>query len=1185
MDAHAQQIRRIAREWRSSIIENASCLCPAEEILAAAESAMGIARVVLPADDLLLAGAQAVLDRDAGMIWQSDRQAASARLFDAAHEFAHLVLHDESPHCAAGNELTDQIDPDGAPVAAMTRVDGYSAQQRREYEANLFAAELLLPIDDLRSRFFREGWNANAVARNTGLSMAFVRSQFAQAILAPCAPTSPAQEHAPPQVPEAPPLPAALDESQRRAAEWAGAPFLLGAGPGTGKTRTLVARCVHLVLERKVSAESILALTFSRKAAEEMRERLIASGIGGRRAGPWIGTFHSFGLELLRRYGHHVGLRPGWRLLDGQEAFHMLERNLGRLALSELEDINNPALHLRDILTAISRAKDELCGPVRYARLAERMTPDADTELKKARAANRTIETASVYATYQDLLKEANAIDFGDLIALPVRLLRLNPGVADEVHAQYPHILADEYQDVNRACARLIRLLAGPSGENLWLVGDHRQSIYRFRGASPANIAAFHKDYADGVKDELAINYRSRAEVVELFSAASTRMAASAQNAPAREAGWQSARGTAERDFPAVTYAVAETDEAQADGIADSIRALHKAGTAYANQAILCRTHYQAEILAHSLAERDIPAICAQNLLDRPESKDLLALLQALTAHPSSAIGLIRLALIPEIGMTPDDAITLARAIGRSDRSVVSALSDPEFASTFESTQGFATLRRMILALGDETDPALCLERFLFQESQYLRDRLGADGDQPVRDLPTLRSICTVRQFIELARVYEARTEQAEETGDADDATDELVTPNAQADQRIRFLDAVRRMIASGDTPTLDLSNEARSYDAVAMITAHAAKGLEFPVVFVPNLTQGRFPPRPRDPVIPEPPGMADTGGNGAFSDQGEEECLFFVAISRAREHLILSRCEAGGEHNARLSASPLLSFIEEDLHRLGVRETRWAAKTTSSTPLASEAEENIPNLPARASYTSHQLNVYLRCPRQYYYAVHAQLGSTRQLTPGEVFSRAINDSLTWLRREWKAGRSPGIEDLSAHYDEQARGHGEMPAPYDELFAGRAREMLEAAQQAWATDKLRPVDRSDKLIARLDGADVRAAADLVAYDDAGQLVIARHILGRPQDDDHTSPHLALLRRAADDTAPSRNARIELRYLQTGAKRVVARSPKWEPGRVKKYDDAAAGIARSEFPARPNEARLCARCPYLFTCPA
>jgi len=731
----------------------------------------------------------------------------------------------------------------------------------------------------------------------------------------------------------------------------------------------------------------------------------------------------------------------------------------------------------------------------------------AGDELKEFRQGARTTEAANVYISYEKLLAGANSIDYGDLINLPIELLQSRPDVAAMLRRQYPYVLADEYQDVNRACARLLQLLAGPDGRNLWVVGDHRQSIYRFRGASPANMSGFQIDYPAGVRQELANNYRSCAPIVSLCSAAA-RCMHGANHAQSND-GWRSARAELEAgSAPRISMAVTDSDEAQAEGIANRIADFRCQGIPYSEQAILCRTHYQANALAKLLAKCGAPVHYAQGLLDRPEARDLLAVLQASIPSKSSVIALQRVATISDVGLSPIQGALLVRLTAETGLSALDAIQRSEVEDVFGEIPGFQKLRQLLHVLKDEIDPARCLERFVFHESSYLADLLGAEGASAPRDLAEQAQICAIRQTIELARMFTGSRRRL----------DPASAPHA--DMRVSFLEYVRRLMASGSQPALNLGDDLGGFDSVAMITVHAAKGLEFPVVFVPNLSEGRFPPRSREPLIAEPPGMAQDN-----SGDGDEQCLFFVAISRAREHLVLSRSTSSGD--ATLAPSRLITLIDGGLHELGITETRWADTQTRDAP-EREVHADV-NPVGKPVFTSSQLTAYLQCPRQYYYS---RLG----------LDMAVDHPAT------------------------------------------VQQVPKTLQAALTRERIRPVRQPNRLIARFDTVHICVEADMIACDVEGRLVIAKHLMGKPQDRDQADPLLALYRRAADDSAPSQPSRIEIHYLSTGDRRVVARSKKYEPGRLLKFVEAAAALEHGEYPARPAEPGLCARCPYLVACP-
>ena len=436
--SHWDEIRRRARTQRAALLREAGGDPSAESLLAAAARLTGFERIGLPTDDSLLDGAEATLDRDMERVWFTGEVEPELARFYQAHEFAHLWLHPErriQPEFSLDPEAVEEPLPVG-----VSRVEGYGPEELREREANVFAREFLLPTNVLRDWYEADRASASDIGGRLGLPEALVMQQLARALLTPeISPShvSPSETNAFP-----------LDPSQEEAAQAPRGPLLLEAGPGTGKTRTLVGRIVFL-LEQRVPPTAILALTFSNRAAEEMRSR-VAEARPEDASRIWIGTFHAFGLELLRRYGAHLGLPARVSVLDPSDSIALLEGMLSDLKLDHYQNLYDPALYLRDFMAAISRAKDELVGPEEYAGLGENMLAQATTS-DEMEAAEKAVEVARVYKAYQDALDREHLLDFGDLIYRSVSLLRTHVDVRDTLRSTYRHVLVDEYQDVNRA--------------------------------------------------------------------------------------------------------------------------------------------------------------------------------------------------------------------------------------------------------------------------------------------------------------------------------------------------------------------------------------------------------------------------------------------------------------------------------------------------------------------------------------------------------------------------------------------------------------------------------------------------------------------------------------------------------------------------------------------------------------
>lgn len=582
----------------------------------------------------LLDGGRAIFIPEDELILHENAGTSFEQAFLVAHELGHVELGDDS-----GGEPVHNIDParpaEASPIG-LDRVVDYGRRQRREIQMDLFAREFLLPRPVVRSLHMDDGLSASEIAERFGAPFNVVVQQLLDALLLPPIPL-PAGE-----IPDAKPL----NKLQAAAAGHRGDAYLLEAGPGTGKTQTLAAR-VEGLLEEDVDPRRILVLTFSNKAAGEMAER-IARKHKDTAAAMWIGTFHAFGLDLIRRFHAELRLPGDPRLMDRTEAAELLEHEFPRLGLRHYRDLYDPAQIIADMLSAISRAKDEVVDAARYADLAESMCRRAVTD-EARETAERCAEVARVYAAYEALKRQERCVDFGDLVCLPVQLLERDSAIREHLQNEYDHVLVDEYQDVNRSSVRLLQALR-PGGHNLWTVGDAKQSIYRFRGASSFNMARFgREDFPGGKRGRLELNYRSVDEIVEAFSAFSTGM----RVGDARS-GLTATRGT--RGFP-TEFLTVDRDTAQTVALADTIEEMRRAGYAFREQAVLCTGNEKLSSLGHSLERLSVPVLFLGSLFERPEVKDLLSLLSILTDR--WAMGLVRIGCLPDFRMNIADVATI----------------------------------------------------------------------------------------------------------------------------------------------------------------------------------------------------------------------------------------------------------------------------------------------------------------------------------------------------------------------------------------------------------------------------------------------------------------------------------------------------------------------------------------------
>jgi superfamily I DNA/RNA helicase len=1040
----------------------------------------------------------------------------------------------------------------------IERVQGYGPKERREREANVFAREFLLPAAILRCWYLSDGLNLFKIAAVVGLPPSMVAQQLAYALLT----VETSEPESALITEDETPTSLTLDDSQAEAANIAQGPLLVEAGPGTGKTRTLVGRILH-VLKQGVAPTSILALTFSNKAAEEMRTR-VADMAPEQAPHIWMGTFHAFGLELLRKYGTRIGLPPKSRMLDPVDALFALENALPELRLDHYMNLYEPTTYLRDILGAISRAKDELVGPERYRELAQDMLAHANNDEDVIKA-EKALEVARVYEFYQAFLQREGLVDFGDLIFRAVMLLREHPDVRARVRNSYSHILVDEYQDVNRASGLLLREVAD-SGEGLWAVGDARQAIYRFRGAAPSNMGLFTSDFPGAEVLPLEINYRSQSPIVSTFAELAPGMRSVHGST---FSSWQTHRADSDGR---VIMEIATNEQAEAQGLAEEIEKQCAAGIAYREQVILSRSHTTLARLGIELEQRGIPILYLGDLFERPEIRDLLALLQLACAYNGGSnddsTALVRVARFPEYSIPLTD-VRAALALVQPETTLAEAL-DLAIESQEISDQGKASLALLSAHLEDVTTSERSawnlLARYLFGVSHYL-DPLLSDS-----------SVSRQQQRLAIFQFLQFTLEEALRP---------VPESRQSTDPKRYLLGYIRRLEIFGEEKALRQVPEwAEGIDAVRMLTVHASKGLEFRAVYLPKLAAGHFPSSRKAAHCPPPKGMLPDGEEDWHEE--EEECLFFVALSRARDILCLSRAQQYGKRNS--NASKFLERISASLPN-GVH----SAPTWAGNPGVGDPQPAPPTVPsAKPRYSLQMLETYMKCPRRFYYDYILSLGGEEDVAAYVQFHRCVYQTLGWQRAERAGERVSSLEEALAHLDEVWAEQGPRGHVHETIYRERAEEMIARAVDRHAGSGGRMMrDKWDVQLAfgrisfRPDQADLVRDEAANGADESGRgdlLRLQRMRTGRPSSSEKDEPVYALYYAAAAREYPNTPLQVQTVYLASGGVQDVRLTDKQVKARLDKYDEAMFGILRGDFHATPSE-RQCPRCPHYFICPA
>jgi DNA helicase-2/ATP-dependent DNA helicase PcrA len=648
-------------------------------------------------------------------------------------------------------------------------------------------------------------------------------------------PTTPSRRHRPSR--SASPLLSSLNPDQREAVSTTKGPLLVLAGAGTGKTRVITTRIAHLIRQGAEPA-SILAVTFTNKAAAEMRER-VGQLAGARAREITVGTFHAFCVRMLREHGKVLGLPRHFTICDASDQLSAVKSVMRELRVHET------TMHPSSVLARISLAKNRMETPEVFLGNGN---------------GSRDQLVGSVWQRYQEHLARSRALDFDDLLLEAVRLLSAHKAVRDHYRKRYRHVLVDEYQDTNHPQYEIVRQIAG-AHRNVCVVGDDDQSIYGWRGADIRKILGFHRDFKGAKVVRLQTNYRSTVPILEAANAVIRH------NASRHEKALASAKG----DGEAVRSVRLKDETSEARFVVGEIlEALRRHEARPQDFAILCRTQVQFRTFEAELRAAGIPylVVGGMSFFDRKEVRDVVAYLR-LAVHSRDETALLRVINTPPRGV---GRTSLDRVLAFATENGLSAAEAFERAAEIEklNPQSVEGYRQLTGALGRAAlaeaggDLVVRLRRFL--DAIAYRDevrRLYSD--------PTVREArwAGVEEVLNFAENYVTRSKKPTLHG---------------------FLEELA--LSSGDEPTE--TPEVRG-DKVTLMTLHAAKGLEFPHVFLAGMEEG---------LLPHSRSAAD-------GDVEEERRLAYVGITRAMDTLTMTWAAERAKYGRRAAATPSRFLFE----------------------------------------------------------------------------------------------------------------------------------------------------------------------------------------------------------------------------------------------------------------------------------
>jgi DNA helicase-2/ATP-dependent DNA helicase PcrA len=937
---------------------------------------------------------------------------------------------------------------------------------------------------------------------------------------------------------------AGLNDAQRQAVTHEEGPLLIIAGAGTGKTRVITHRIAHLISSKKARPEEILALTFTDKAAAEMEERvdvLLPYGF----TNVWISTFHAFGDRVLRERSLELGLPPDVRLLSQAEQVIFLRERIFRLPLDYYRPLGDPTRHIQALVAFFSRCRDEDISPEEYLEYAEDLrgqsssSPEDETLADDAR---RESELARTYAEYCKLKAEADCIDFGDQVALPLALLRTHPAALQSYQEWFRYILVDEFQDTNYAQFELVKLLAA-GHRNVTVVGDDDQSIYKFRGAAISNILGFIDHYPEAKTVVLTENYRTVQPILD----GAYRLIRN--NDPDRLEVRQEIdkRIVARRGIGAlIHHHHFDTLSSESDFVARTIQEAVEGGEHSCRDfAVLVRSNNDADSFLRALNMRAIPQRFSGNrgLYGRPEIRLAINFLRVVSdVNDSTALYYVASS---EAYRLP--AVDLSRCMNyanRNNRPLFTVFERLEALPQLEevSIESRATVAKLLKDLSGYVDlglrrpPGEVLYSFL-QESGWLR-RLARKATTSAEE-----ELQNLARFFNIVRSAEG------------------VLRESRVPQFVEQLDL---LIEAGDDPaTAEADPEA---DAVNVLTVHRAKGLEFPVVFMVSLVEQ-----------PE----------GDFHIQ-EERRLFYVGMTRAKDELHLTSAEDYGGARRRKISRFVLEALDLAKDKVAVTRVDPLETILQHAPPGQSETEELGAIPDDEviNLSFYQVDDYLTCPLKYKYVNILRVPVLRHHTV--IYGRAVHVAVAEYSRRKAAGLPVEPGDLIRAFEGSWSSEGFLSLEHEER---RLEEGKRTLRRFFADEEARGREPThvekdfsfmlgnNRIAGRWDRVD-EAPEDTVVVDFKSSDVRDQKKADERAADSLQLGIYAMAYRSAFGRLPDG---VELHFLESG---LVGRSVKTEEDLEaveEKISQAARGIRGRRYEATPTF-QGCRYCAYNEVCP-
>jgi DNA helicase-2/ATP-dependent DNA helicase PcrA len=799
-----------------------------------------------------------------------------------------------------------------------------------------------------------------------------------------------------------------LNEEQMKAVTHKSGPLLIIAGAGTGKTKVITHRIAWLIEQKLARPEEILALTFTEKSAAEMEERvdkLVPYGF----VDTWISTFHAFGDRIIRDYSLDLGLPANFKVLSETEQAIFFKENIFAFDLKYFRPLSNPLTHIEEMLSHFSRLKDELITCEEYLLFAKNNLENAKLDEKK-KEADKTLELANAYQRYNELMIESGNLDYGDQIFFTYRLLKENSNILKELKNKFKFILVDEFQDTNYAQNEIIKLICGENG-NITVVGDDDQSIYRFRGASISNILDFKSCYKNITEVVLNKNYRSTQQILDSAYKLITH------NNPDRLEikNKINKKLVSDSSGPNPELIYADTLSTESDLVAKKIAELkNKEKLSNKDFAILVRANTHTDPFLESLNMAGIEYIYsgASDLYNNDEIRMLISFLKCIVYNDDN-LSFYKLATSDLYNISHDFLTNYYTKAKRETRTIK---------EIFENSEGYKN-----------KDDQEKIKRLIFDIDKYSNKKNMPAGE-------VLYEYLTEKKYIK-GLISNLSIENELKLYNIAKFFDKISEYNHSASDKsiLAFLSTLETLLEfSSKVASSDIDP---NIDAVNILTVHAAKGLEWPVVFIVNCVSDRFPSRNRREQLPiNSKIIKEKLPEGDFHIQ-EERRLFYVAATRAKKYLFLT----AGENYGGKRAKKISNFVMEFLDNVELNKTKIVLDPMQKISKFKKYQYKATKIPTKFNtkiikLSRQQIDDYYTCPKKFYFAhiVKIRLLENYNL----IYGTAIHSALDHYFNKKINNEKVTVLDLLNYYEEAFKNVGFITREHEEKVFQNGKESL-----------------------------------------------------------------------------------------------------------------------------------------------